>query len=127
MTRRFFKFRAWNNSKCEWVDHNEFLNEPEVSATVLLPSIFEFTHDDWVIQQFTGLIDKNGKEIFEGDVIKYRRFGKNEYALAEVTFSDAAFYADYMLSDLMVFSVFETEIIGNVFENPNLLGDRHGN
>lgn len=96
-------------------------------------------HDDKV--QFTGLRDKNGKEIYEGDIVACieNKFGEGRHEYWEVVygyFGDAAFYvsnqlnsgrlleiADY--SDSVVFSADGTEeitceVIGNIFENPEM-------
>ena len=83
----------------------------------------EETNDVYgTIQQYTGLKDKNGKEIYEGDVIKYNFYGE-EYITLNVIFSagcfevDGAWYSN-CLSELVSS---EIEIIGNIYENTELL------
>ena len=71
------------------------------------------------VMDFTGLHDKNGKEIYEGDVVQFEYQnggGLTPDARAEVTFSLGAFnvWGD-RLSDYFV------EVVGNIYENPELL------
>lgn len=90
--------------------------------------------DGETITQYTGLIDKNGIRIFEGDIIKvdddYDTFGKMAGEIREVCFKDGGFrlkpkYAStiargdrgYWIEDGADF-----EVIGNVWDNPELLG-----
>lgn len=82
-----------------------------------------------VIQQFTGLLDKVGKEIFEGDIILYRKTHR------EVRFGEfwngADDYYGFFLQDSKVkhrnfgtankLAFTSSEIIGNIFENSDLL------
>lgn len=88
-----------------------------------------------VLMQFTGLLDKIGKEIYEGDLINCppwfgdddKRFG----GIAEVVFDDGAFIAStertsggiFYYHDGERFSWDDCEIIGNIYENPNLLAN----
>ena len=76
--------------------------------------------NDLVFMQFTGLHDKNGKEIYEGDIIS-----KWDKALWEVGFNEGRFcfiYNDGRKAFSMSKSVLRNkEIIGNIFENPDLL------
>lgn len=87
-----------------------------------------FYCDPETIGQYTGLTDKNGNKIFEGDVVKYKiivlsLFGKMEYketkSVVEYNapcFSpfEADLYEDYVMPE-------EAEVIGNIHDNPKLV------
>lgn len=100
--------------------------------------------DKWCVYtdtlgQFTGLSDKNGKKIFEGDIIKNDffwpfvvgvvKFGKYNPNDMDVADYNVGFYIDWA-SDVLrndLGSWIEknsVEIIGNTYDNPELLGDR---
>lgn len=99
--------------------------------------------DEYVVQQWTGLKDKNGKEIFEGDIVNVKRFftrpyikdGKIDYKTIDGELEtgqviwwelQATFLVEYKgydeYGDLLCSSV-GCEVIGNIFENIDLLKD----
>lgn len=82
------------------------------------------------IMQFTGLSDKNGSKIFEGDIVTYKRSvgnwtGQTMTTTHKIIFTEEvnAFVMDYGSSYIKLRKHwgYEYEVIGNIYENPELL------
>ena len=134
------KYRAW------YVLAEEMINEilmisfvrkeiigkfSDGSTSVPLKFEDERNGEDVILMQSTGLKDKNGKEIFEGDilacktddeVINLNIFWDEEHAL--FMFESKKYNEQEPLAELVENNTYPFEIIGNIYENPELLEDK---
>ena len=131
MTREI-KFRAWNKlpysdpesefyvppqSMVPWEeiqgDRNKWLDEERLGQ-------------EFVLLQYTGLKDKNGREIYEGDILNVSGVA-TDFCTVEYSNSHCAFLRTWCGKDgrerfsIELPSINEIEVIGNIYENPNLL------
>lgn len=115
---RVLKFRAWCPVSKQM---SKPLTFGDISRTEGRENWFPkmaFCFDDLVWLEFTGLLDRNGKEIYEGYIVK-----QGNHQIAEVIFKDGSFstYIEHGMWLEMSQNSFEFEVIGNVWESPDLL------
>lgn len=104
---RTIKFRSWDN-------RNKIMDIPNAIAN-------DIDSDKYQIMQFTGLLDKNGKEIYEGDI------ATSEFGIGTIEYGKISkapeFHFDTGHDDLWLWCCKNStlEVIGNIYENPELL------
>ena len=107
---REIKFRAWENNQIRY----DFWQRCDLGNYLNSIGVFK----DVKIMQFTGLQDKNGKDIYEGDILK-----NNDY-LFEVHYKEAGFFLRNISDNsdwIMINEHPYSEVVGNIYENPKLL------
>lgn len=131
------KFRAWDKNTNDMVDVKTIDLEKDGSIGCIVDyNGINLDVSECILMQSTGLKDKNGVEIFEGDILKIIELtneGISEY-ITDVIWEDCSFVfksegVEYYDSFLGAFSgdpnttypLFELLVIGNVYENPELL------
>jgi hypothetical protein len=140
---REIKFRAWDkitkriynvrmidfdaNGKPDWIRLIDWVQISEDTWDYDFP---EKRFDEYELMQYTGLKDKNGKEIFEGDILQFEFEGENILTCPVSWEKNLSMWkcgislVTILPEDLFVENT-TYEIVGNIYENPELLKDNH--
>lgn len=129
---RNIKFRVWQPSSKSWVMGKSYIDcdngevcsyDEDYGGMFSSHKILEKTGR--IIQQFTGLQDVNGNDIFEGDILYVQP--KNARGWCDsVIFSNGSYtFHGYVLGASFIDHGIDVEIIGNIFENSELLHEIH--
>ncbi len=122
MTREI-KFRAWDTKNNFMAKPFEMINIPQIVMAYLV-------HNHGFLMQYTGLKDKNGKEIYEGDIFGLPRVNQYNEFFGKVVFDGdfGGFVVHKPNGGFDFIHVFlienrTAEVYGNIYENPELLQD----
>ena len=125
------RFRVWHNElgrmmsiKNIWFQDSSF-EELELNDAVMNDCITAYP-DEIELMQSTGLKDKNGKEIFEGDILKSNKH------ITSVFYENGAYCVKFRrttnttvtMNVISFIEQYKTKIIGNIYENPRLLKEK---
>lgn len=111
---RKIKFRAWADNKMDY--------SPETFTGWLNDNFIFDGYDEGkepVVMQFTGLLDKQGKEIFEGDIVEITHHNVGPTKVRRIiTWKELGIYTGWNITRR---TTVKTHIIGNIYENPELI------
>ncbi len=135
---RPFKFRVWDKKRDWWINTQDGLNfrNPDMRFEFAVSTFINLDH--CIVQQFTGYLDKNNKEIYEGDIVcldKDNVFAtifnaeKAEYTSGLVKWLGGGFDVCQRFLGATPIRDFSScdccpvwlEVIGNIFENKHLI------
>ena len=126
------RYRAWDTTNKEMFKDTFSITESGQVVVVeqedvMCPPDYVFV-DNLVIMQSTGLKDKNGKEIFEGDIVKMSKDVYSEPTYYEVVrhYGGAYRLESKQHGCELWLRHTDCEVVGNVYENPELLEVNHG-
>lgn len=128
MRMREFKFRAYDKDKKIMIyEYDQSLGDIYnlKPGEWLHPIVYKIGILNKTLMQFTGLKDKNGKEIYEGDVIKQRKYSdkypNGVFIIDTIIFSYGSFVTKKHSEYISIYS----EVIDNIYENSELLKDKN--
>lgn len=125
-------FKAKRLGIGEWVEGSIFQSGKDKNTAVIIHEIpgccevFKAVVDAVTVCQCTGFTDVKGKKIFENDIIKFRRAGGGaKEFIGQVIWAEkygAFFITNSDVYDNAMYEFTKFEVIGNIYDNPTLLG-----
>lgn len=126
---RDIKFRVWDNERnamlnSKSVDIDFFEGKIEITSdTIRYDEVYTDEIKDFELMQYTGVKDKNGREIYEGDIITIT-LDTGNVITGSVGMNNGQWsikYYDRYYSLVSIWYEMQPEVIGNIYENPKLL------
>jgi uncharacterized phage protein (TIGR01671 family) len=126
---REIKFRLWSKSRQEMIYPKFgwytkcYIGDNGVLQDIQLGTAIGLNGTKLELMQYTGLKDKNGKEIYEGDIVERNVLAFEEVRTftGEVIMYEGAWWIDNGSAAVPLWSeTHELEVIGNIYENPDL-------
>lgn len=117
---REIKFRAWDKEQAKMKKDFRFDEFNDVNGY--------FADNDFVFMQYTGLKDKDGKEIYEGDIVRITLTQTEETRIGEVKYYDdnACYLVETTKEEYFTFmsqDIKSVEVLGNIPESKELLDE----
>ncbi|MFR2887928.1 MAG: YopX family protein [Clostridium butyricum] len=120
------KFRAWSKEEGMINVARLDIADGSLYKRLITGKAYDYWNDV-ILMQYTGLKDKNGTEIYEGDIVKYT--SELENGIFEVKYGCCRFYGLWIEATFMDITTDlfylgcsnELEVIGNIYKNPELL------
>ena len=113
---REIKFRAWCEEKKEMLQ----LQKMSFKTCKCMPYGWNMAYEFTDIMQYTGLKDKNGVEIYEADIVKIIDYMSQEHIVV-VKYDAKLLQFIFKTVDGHYSNMDTNEVIGNIYENPELL------
>lgn len=118
---REIRFRAWNFESKVMLDH-DFITETIIQDGEIVRDFSDVLNgkDTFILMQYTGLNDKNGVEIYEGDIVEDDILGISLYVIKFVKGRFTMVDSEDETGSLWILSE-KCKVVGNIHDNPELL------